>query len=194
MISGAKFYDDRERYYIQTNNPTEVILSKIKGSEFLESCGPSAMVNCIAPMGYPVEITCPGRYKPQPEEVAMDFFNDPRNNQKLYAIRTGVANFPGNRIPQYYPLAAKEVFNVKAVFKWGDPSDAIAPLMVGQSVQMCLRNPGHFLAFVAYDDETQEFIYNDSWPARVGGNGFNVRMPLQAARDELQSYMIIYGG
>lgn len=194
MVVGAKFWNDSSRYYVQTNNPTETILSKIKGGSFLESCGPSAMVNCIASLGHPIEIVCPGEYKPQPEEVAMDFFNDPRNNTKLYAIRTGVAQFPGNRIPQYYPLAAREVFGVKAEFRWGSATDVVAELRGGFSVQVCLKNPGHFLAVVAYDEETRELIYNDSWPDRVGGNGFNVRMSLQAAADELQSYLITYGG
>jgi len=41
MIAGAKFWNDRNRYYIQSNNPTEEILRKRSDGAWLVSCGSS---------------------------------------------------------------------------------------------------------------------------------------------------------
>lgn len=196
MIRGAPHWNDRNYYYVQTNNPTETILKKIRFDDWLESCGPTAAVNCIAALGYDVLITCPGEYRPQPEEVLTDFFNDPVNAQKLKQIRDiDYAYLPKNRVPQLYPYAIEKVFDVPSFFKWtNDFSDIADCFYVGKTVQLCLENPGHYIAVVAYDEDSDELIYNDSWPDRFkDGNGFNRRLSQAEHKNNVKPYAVIYG-
>jgi len=197
MIRGAPHWADRSRYYTQTNNPTEEQIRKSGARSWLETCGPTAAVNCLAALGCAIDIRCPGPYRPQPEEVLADFFNDPRNYEALQKERTDIApaSLPGNRVPQYYPLAVREVFGVQAGFAWVKDWIALVDYLVtGKAVQFCLKSPGHYLAAVAYDDMTDEIIYHDSWPARVGGDGFACRMALAEYQTNVQPFAVIYGG
>ncbi len=196
MIHGTRFATDRDRYYIQTNNPTEQLLKKREGEGWLESCGPSAAVNCLATLGYDLVILCPGVYKPQPEEVLMDFFNDPKNYAKFAEIRKDLdpVSFPGNRVPQWYPYAVQQVFAATASFVWGSELEKITQFLKrGFAVQLCLKKPGHYIAVVAYDDETNELIFNDSWPDRFPDkNGFNRRMGADEYKRNVKPWAILY--
>ncbi|MFA5335689.1 MAG: hypothetical protein WC324_02090 [Candidatus Omnitrophota bacterium] len=195
VIVGAKYWNDRSRYYVQTNNPTEEMLRKEDGKGFLESCGGSSSANCIASLGFDVEIKCPGGFVLQADEVAVDFFNDPRNYEKLRRLRPGIdpSAIQGNRIPQYYPLMAKEVFGVKAEYfeslTWNKLEQWLA---LGSAVQICLKEPGHFLAVVAKDLVTDEIVFHDSWPARVGGDGFSKRMGKSEFDTNVKNFCIVY--
>lgn len=193
MVYGAEFWNDRDMFYIQTNNPTEALLSKVMGKLQLETCGPTACVNCVASLGSNVEVSCPGEYKPQPEEVVEDFLNDPRNFAEFERIRTGVSGIPGNRIPQYYPYAAKMVFGVDAEFMWiSGMKTVIEGLKNGRPSQVCFIEPGHFVAIVAWDEEINNFIYNDGWPERTRTDGFNLKIPFESAERLFQKYAIMY--
>jgi hypothetical protein len=137
MIKGVQFWNDRDCYYTQTNNPTEEILRKRSDGSWLVSCGPSAAVTCVAAMGFNVCCGCPGDYVPQSEEVLMDFFNDPRNYAALKAARpdTPPDVWHGNEVPQFYPAAVKAVFGAAARFEWGAGFDTIAAeLQLGKAV------------------------------------------------------------
>jgi hypothetical protein len=197
MIKGVKFWNDRDCYYTQTNNPTEEILRKRSDGEWLVSCGPSAAVTCIAAMGFDVSCGCPGEYRPQSEEVLMDYFNDPRNYGILKAARpdTPPDVWHGNEVPQFYPPAVTAVFGVKAIFEWGaDFAKTAACLEGGKAVQLCLVKPGHYIAAVAFDGGTREIIFNDPWPGRFkDGNGFNRRMDEAEFRANVKPYRIVYG-
>lgn len=191
---GAKYWNNRNHYYIQANNPTEQILKKRLDGGWLESCGPTAAVNCIAALGYPVTITTPGLYEPQPEEVVMDFFNDPRNYSKLRAIRDlDPEVWLGNQVPQYYPYMANMVFGASAKFEFfgSDGFDRMASyLFEGKSIQLCFEDPGHYIAVVAYDGEIM--IYNDSWPGRLAdGNGFNRELTKEEFIN-IKNFAVIY--
>ncbi|MFA5379025.1 MAG: hypothetical protein WC455_24940 [Dehalococcoidia bacterium] len=195
MIVGAKYWNDRTRYHIQTNNPTEEQLRKEDGEGFLESCGGSSAANCCAAIGKNIEIKCPGGFILQADEVATDFFNDPRNYPAFRKIRPGIdpAAIQGNRIPQYYPLMAKEVFNTRAEYyetlSWYKLEQW---LLLKTAVQICLQKPGHFLAAVAKDTVTDEVLYHDSWPARVGGDGFCRRMGHGEFLQNVKNFCIVY--
>ena len=195
MINGVKFLSDRDCYLLQRNNPTEEILRKRSDGAWLVSCGPSAAVTCIAAMGFDVEVKTPGDYKPQSEEVLMDFFNDPRNYSQLKAARpeTPPAVWHGNEVPQFYPVAVTAVFGVKARFEWGAVFETVASeLQNGKAVQLCLKKPGHYIAAVAYDDERNEVIFNDPWPRRFkDGNGFNRRLS-KADFSNVKPFRIVY--
>jgi hypothetical protein len=197
MIKGTQFWNARDCYYTQSNNPTEEILRKRSDGGWLVSCGPSAAVTCIAAMGFDVGISCPGKYEPQPEEVLMDFFNDPRNYPALKQARpeTPPDVWHGNEVPQFYSVAVPAVFGITASFQWNSElAKVIANLEAGRPVQLCLVKPGHYIAAVAYDDEKREIIFNDPWPGRFpDGNGFNRRMTEAEFKANVKPFMIVYG-
>jgi hypothetical protein len=148
-------------------------------------------------MGFDVACKCPGEYRPQSEEVLMDFFNDPLNYAALSKARpdTPPDVWHGNEVPQFYPAAVKAVFGVEAVFDWGgDFFKVAACVWAGNAVQLCLVKPGHYIAAVAYDDVTREIIFNDPWPGRFkDGNGFNRRMGETEFKGNAKPYRIVYG-
>jgi hypothetical protein len=197
MIKGTQFWHDKEFYYTQTNNPTEEILRKRSDGGWLVSCGPSAAVCCMASMGFDVDVRCPGSYLPQPEEVLMDFFNDPRNYDALKRARpdTPPDVWHGNEVPQFYPVATPAVFGIKSIFLWGNDFDKVVSYLAkGNAVQLCLVKPGHYIAAVAYDDEKQEIIFNDPWPARFPDkNGFNRRMGRAEFKANVKPFFIVFG-
>ena len=198
MINGVQFWNDRKAYYSQSNNPTEAFLKATLNdrSGWLETCGPTSAVNCLAAMGKNVEIVCPGEYRPQPEEVLMDYFNDPRNKSVLSSIRKVDDSIPENRVPQFYPLAIYAVFMQLASFRWSLTfSDIVRHVTNGCAVQICLKVPGHYLAVVAYDTNEKELIYNDSWGERFpdGKGGWHRRMGWEEFANNVQNYFIVYG-
>ena len=198
MLKGTIRWDNSDAYYSQVNNPTETFLRTIM-SDFrgwLESCGPTAAVNCLASMGVSLGVRCPGVYTPQPEEVLMDYFNDPRNHPALNAIREVPGTIPKNRVPQYYPRAVRDVFDYRAAFLWGAPWDGVATAVyaMGRAVQVCLRSPSHYVAVVAYDKAREELVYHDSWGTRFpDGSGFARRMGRVEFEKNVQPYHIVYG-
>jgi hypothetical protein len=195
MIVGAKHWNDRDCYHIQTNNPTEEQLRKAELEHFLETCGGSAGVNCCCAIKGNIEIECPGGFILQNDEVAADYLNDKRNYGKFRRIRPEInpEAIQGNRIPQYYPAMAKDVFGVKAEYldslTWGKLEQWLS---MRNTVQICLKSPGHYLAAVAKDMLTDEVIYHDSWPARVGGDGFCKRMAKEEFVDNVKNFCIVY--
>jgi hypothetical protein len=187
MILGALQWDDD--FFSQLNNPSEALLKKKlkeRGS-YLETCGPSAAVNCLDAIGYNLTISCPGVFSPQPEEVLSDFFNDDRNYPAFRMIRKNLdpAKIPGNRVPQYYPYAVKQVFDAKAEYMWRKDWDyATGLLKDGNALQLCI--PGHYISAQAFDLDKQEIIYDDSW------KGAKKRMGRNRYERDIRKYMIIY--
>lgn len=199
----STYWNDRNRPHVQTNNPTEEQLRKdeleeggdVKG--WLETCGPTAMVNCLDALGVDIEIVTPGGFKPQPEEIAADYFNDPRNYGKFSRIRSDLdfSAMPGNRIPNLYPLAAMDVFGARGMFYLARGWDlVVADLILGYTAQLCLKNPGHYIAAVGFDKTTGEIIYHDSWPGRTGTDGFALRMGRDEFARNVQDAVIVYTG
>lgn len=195
MITGAKFWDDREHYYSQSNNPFETLTRKRKSSSYLESCGPTAAVMCLAVLGYTIDIFCPGSYSPQPEEVLLDYFNDPRNADRLQAERADISvdQIPPNRVPQFYPLAVREVFGAVGHFAYVSGFEIRRHLDMGRAIQVLTLAPSHYVAIVAYDSEKAQVIANDPWPeGRVDGNGFNIRIGIDELKSRIEPFAIVY--
>lgn len=195
MITGAQFWSDRKRYYLQTNNSIEALLKKT-GRRWLESCGPTTAVMCMDMVGHLVECSTSGGWKPQPEDVLSLLMNDPRSADEMRAIRTGVENLPGNRVPQYYPWAVRKVFGAKAEFRLPLSWDAlVAAVRAGGAVQVCRVDPGHYQAAVAYDDATSEIIYHDPWPdGQPGANGWSLRLGVDRWKAEYHGWGVVYTG
>ncbi|HUX43102.1 MAG TPA: C39 family peptidase [Rectinemataceae bacterium] len=198
-ILGTPYWNDRKRaYFRQENNSFEHMLrcSLSGGISPLETCGPTAALNCLTARGYEVGVRCPGLYRPQPEDVLTAFFNDPGNFAALRAAWPGLdpERLPGNEVAQWYPLAVREVFGKPCEFA-GEMSfyEAMAHLANGRPLQVCLRKPGHFVALVAYDEEKEEFILNDSWGGRwPDGDGFNKRLSKAEYGANVKPLSLIY--
>lgn len=197
------FGRNRDYYYTQTNNPTEVALKSYGAKNWLVSCGPTSMINCLASMGYKVDVrSLTGKWTFQPEELVMDFLIDPRNVPKLNAIRDVPADFSKQEVPQYYPYAASVLFGATARYGYGVNLENIQRhLRTGGTVQICLKTPGHYLAVVNYepdpsgtlDPDKGQLIYNDSWPGRhEDGNGFNRSMGKEEFEANVKNYAIWY--
>lgn len=200
MIKGCFRWNDRERaYFTQVNNALESLLKAKDGKSWLESCGPTTMINCLAAEGVQVDGLKICTWAPQPEDIVTLYLNDPRNSEKFKKARQNLepGTIPGNRVPQYYPDAAEDLYGVQALYSEGKlPFDQLAAFLKrGVAVQLCLVNPGHYIAAVAFDDEAQEIIFNDPWPGRFAdGNGFNVRMGAKEYEANVKPFAIIYNG
>lgn len=199
-IIGLPYWDDRDKYYIQTNNSLEQALRRYKAAHSVVTCGPTAAVNCLAAMGVDLSTYTPGGWGPQPEDVLTLWFHDPRNWSLLEQIRPETApnntDYSPNEVPQYYPAAVRSVFDVPAQFKWGADFKTIAKhIEQGKAVQICLIAPGHYVAVVAIDAENRELIYHDSYPQRFGGgDGFAQRMGVEELETNVKPFLIVYGG
>lgn len=183
----------RDNYYIQTNNPTEQALRQYGSDSWLVSCGPTAAINCIAPLGYPVEVKSPtGKWTFQPEELLMDFLIDPRNRPKLQAIRSLPEEISKQEVPQYYPYAVSVLFGATARFDFGPTFQDVFSYVSGNgTVQLCLKSPGHYISVV--DSSGSWLYYNDSWPQRFeDGNGFLRRMSRSEFQSNVKEFAIWY--
>lgn len=196
MFSGAKNGRNRDYYYTQVNNPTEVALKSYGAEMWLVSCGPTSAINCLAAMGYPVDVySVTGKWKFQPEDLLMDFLVDPRNKPKLNAIRSLPDRISKQEVPQYYPYAISELFGATCRYGYGVNLENIRNHLVqGGTVQLCLKDPGHYIAVIGYDGFSKDvLIYNDSWPGRhEDGNGFNRTMTKDEFETNVKNYAIWY--
>lgn len=199
MTKGAEHWQDPNRYHSQENNPTEAYNKARLASRatyWLETCGPTAAVNAMAAMGYDLTVTTRGVYNPQPEEVLMDFLNDPRNDAELDRIRELSEDIPENQVPQFYPYAVLQVFGVPAAFDWGTAwGQIVADLDNGRAVMVCLKEPGHYIAIVAYDAHANELVFHDSWGSRPGlrNRGRAERMSVGELQSNVQPYRVTFG-
>lgn len=178
-IHGPRLWNDRKlAYFTQENNAIEHLLScrLPQGQSSLESCGPTAAVNCLASLEYILATYTIGGYRIQPEDLLTVYFNDPANFPTLKKAWAGLdpSTVAGNEVAQWYPAAVREVFIGKCDFL-GEVSweDAIAQLKKSRALQVCLSQPRHFIAIVAYDDIRDLMLMKDSWPSRwPDGDGF----------------------
>lgn len=204
-LIGPVFWNEENNYVTQDNNPSESFLGKLKinvpGVQPLQSCGPSTGTICsgiiLGKKGYDQLVPkVRGSYKPQPEEMLMDFFQDGRFLKDFLNIRDNYnwKATPFNEVPQYYPFAVRMVFEIEAEFTWKSSfKDVINYLENGWPVQICLKKPGHYMAIVAYDSEKNEFRYHDPWKGRHSDNtGFNKRMPKAEFERNVKPFVIVY--
>jgi hypothetical protein len=198
-IVGAKYWNDKSKFYSQENNPIEEALRKEGETLWLESCGPTAAVNCIASMGLLPSIRMPGGYEPQPEQILFDFFNDPFNYEIFKAVRKDIdpSLFMNNRVPQFYPDAVDLCFGIDSAFQWATPWGTLVDyLTVGKAVQICCKDPGHYMAAVAVDTDRQLLYVNNPWTKQPGNNnsGFNEILTRDRYEKGFQPWSVVYHG
>ncbi len=191
MIQGAKYWDNREKCSRkQSNNAIETLVPG------LSYCGPTAAAMAHDSLCDQFAEPNPygGLWSIQKEDYSTAFFLGTGNwpmFQKIRALDFKI--WAPNEIPQYYPYMAKMVFGMDAEYREDCTFENIAKqCWEGNACQICLIKPGHYLIAVAYDDATQEIIYNDPWPERFqNGDGFNRRLK-KADFDNIQNWYILY--
>ena len=208
-IIGLKYWNVDKRpdgvatYYTQNNNPTEEILRKDnETSSWFETCGPTAAINILACRGDKITINCPGKYKPQPEALLSQYFHDPYNYEKLKNVRNlNPKKWMGNRVAQWYSVAIPDVFDVRCRFRWEKEIEKLKEhLSKNIGVMVCLKNPSHYIAIIAFNTKNGYIIYHDSWignwwPIRLKNQSYNKRrMLLNEYINNVDNYCILIGG
>jgi len=156
-----------DSYFPQTDNPTEEFLRKFGTKNWTQSCGPTAATMLVKAVGGSIGTITPGGYRPQPEEVLMDWFNDPKNYPVMERIRpdTPPDVYIGGRVPQFYSEAVYAVFGVPARFDWACHwNDVLEYIQKNIGIMACLKSPGHYVAIIGFNKQAQEVIYHDPWP------------------------------
>ena len=187
MIYGQSGLNDRSKYhFIQDNNAIENFVLKLLGKVHYESCGNTAATAGAHMMSlYPEDckIVKDGIWECQREDYLFLFLNDARNYKTFLKVRSDLEPklYPGNRIPQYYVLALKQVFNIDSKFDWANSTDWIREIKNKNVVMVCLKKPGHYILLTHYDTVSDEFIFNDPWAKRKGlkNGGFMERIKLK---------------
>ena len=162
MIQGAKYWDDRERLYVQTNNAIETLVPG------LEYCGPSMDVLGCAGLK-DIEVSknqYNGMWVCQPEDYITLYYIDKKNWPLFKKIRPLDLNrYPPNRVPQYHPAAVKAVFGITSEYREDGSFEKIVSLLwAGNAVGLCMKKPGHYICGLAYDDKTKQIGFKDPWP------------------------------
>lgn len=199
---GTPYWDQKGRYYRQDNDASVELLreyheiSREQGIDYtLVACGPNVALNLLDALGHDVAIRTPGQWNVQATDVFLWWFFDRRNAEKMRKARPNLEPFeiPGQTVPQYYPPAVEDVFGARALFEWEPTWDKIARyLYMGEGIQLCLKDPGHYIAAVAFDPGRGELIYHDPWPGRTGTSGKALRMGVQEFNETVQPYLIRY--
>jgi hypothetical protein len=157
IIQGARYWNDADRLHVQENNAFEILVPG------LEYCGPTAAVNCIEALYENVAPWC----KIQLEDYLTAFFLDQKNWGMFGQIRPlpyglGLSQWPPNEIPQLYPYAVRQCFDVSAEYRENGTFEEVAKeIWNGNAVQLC--PPKHFIAGIAYDSQMKTIGFKDSW-------------------------------
>jgi hypothetical protein len=197
MIYGTRYWNDVKTFHIQDNNVFEETFRKKGVINFLESCGPTSAVNAILAMEGPsyFDNLKIGDFEPQPEDLLMLYFNDYRNYDNFRRKRSDVNPFImlNNEVPQFYPDAVKAVFGYECEFAFEKDWERLKGcLKEGKSVM--IAEPGHYTCIVAYDDDTDEVVYNDPWSGHYATGEFNLRYTKKYYRDKTANYRIVFEG
>lgn len=190
MIKGCKFWNARNTFSVQTNNSVEALLRRWSGKDrgYLETCGPTSAINVLDSMGVPTQIMSLTFATIQPEDFLTLWMNDPKNRPSNVSDER-----PTNEYAQAYPNAISKVFGATARYLEGKGLDWIADMVSkGVGAMVCLKDPGHFIALVAFDDTTKELIYRDPWPNRTGTDGFNLRMGKKEFESNVKDYAVVF--
>lgn len=201
MIKGTVLWNSAGSYHKQDNNSIESFVKARDGTGWLESCGPTALVNAAEALGVVARLKIDetlklGTFFPQIEDVAFLYLNDPRNFEKFKKAAPDIVpgSIPGNRVFAYYPDAALDLFGIYAIFSPGlmEWRSLGKFLSTGRAIQLCLVKPGHYVTAVAFDEDTDEVIFWDPWKDRLPGGGFCARMSRTEYEGNVKPYSVVY--
>lgn len=178
MIKGTKNWQDESIRYIQTNAIIERFLADLKeaklqgksGTDFwLESCNVSAACCGVESVGGEWRVRLPqisGKNIISQKDLMFDFlYSDIGGKWK----RDGICE---NEVPENIVYAINQLSTAHAqlinVTNGNAGVNAIKEsLLSGKACETSYLTDyggGHYICFVAYDDEAKEFIYYNSWP------------------------------
>ena len=173
-MKGCPYAPDRARsMYDQTNNAIEQILRKYKNRkvvsphDYLESCGTESVQVIRESMGKNMETG----YPVQPADILLLAFNDPANYRAMRRVfNVDPDRYLGNEIPEWYQAIVPLVFpDTRVQFEnpitWKQVTEFVSG---GHGVQLLLKNPGHFIGVILYDEEKDILHFNDTWKYRAG--------------------------
>lgn len=190
MIKGTKHWNDRKTFSVQTNNAVENLLRLWSGKDtgFLETCGPTSAINVLESMGHPVAILSSSMATIQPEDFLTIWMNDPKNAPGF------PTSAPVNEYAKAYPNAISKVFGKACRYLEGQSFEWISSMVAGgMGCMVCLKDPGHFIAIVAFDNVENKLVYRDPWPNRTKTDGFNLRMGKSEFDINVKPYAVVFG-
>ena len=198
MITGVKNWNDRSVRYEQNENATESIIKKVlrengitkKG--WLESCGASAFCTIMEAMGFLTEADYPvlNGETIQFDDWIMMYMNDPKRDRIFLKGTTF-----DNHVFRNYPKLAEKLFpTCVPVYKHWDWKDITAEITKGHGAQICLKNPSHYIAGLAYNDIEDVILYSDSWTGRkdLVNGGWHEKLTKEDYDDNTFSSSVVY--
>jgi len=199
MILGQSGLTRKVHYFSQENNVIETFTKKKYKKNYLESCGNTCgtMGSCMmSKKPKDIEVAKPKIWQAQPEDYLFLYMNDFRLYKEFLSIRKlDLKNeYPGNRVPQYYPNALKAVFDIDAIFIWDvNKNYLINEIRKKNVVQICLKKPGHYILLTNFDTMTEEFIFCDPLPSRkvLKNKGWMERISYDELKTNIQGFSIV---
>ncbi len=163
-VQGIKYWDTPSIRYDQTENSFESFTEKLLARYHvhvgnLVSCGASACATLAEGMGWldPNDYPQINGKSIQFDEYIIAYMNDPRNEF------TSDPLVFDNEIIKNYVKVVEDLFKQKAVYRRDlNFKNVAANLVIGQGVQLCMIDPGHFVSAIAYDHSDNTIIYLDS--------------------------------
>jgi hypothetical protein len=196
MIYGIKNWNNPAIRYDQTQNSLEAIIKKLFAMHnikisYLISCGLSTAGCLYEGIGWLTESNVPKF--PNGEQIQFDdwiamYCNNPQD--------TRFPNYPmpNNMYGEPYIIMAKLLFNKTIRYIENISFDmAITELKKHNGIQICLKDPAHWIPIIAYDDKQDVLIFNDSWGSRQGNkNGGLHEEMTRAMFANVKNFFLIY--
>jgi len=187
-MTGIRNWKDPSIRYDQTLNSVEAILQARLGGAtgWLESCGSSSFCTLMEGLGALRSdhyFRFPNGDTIQMDDAVMCWMNDPKR---------GTPEIMENRRGDTY-IAAAGLFGVTARYIMAPLfAEIVDELAVGNGVQLNLRDPGHWIAIVAADDDN--LIFMDSWGNRKGlvNHGVHEKLSRDEFLTNVKPFAIVY--
>jgi len=188
IIQGAKYWNaknedpDEDYYSIQTNNSLNRIVNKAAGrTGKLEWCGPETGANCGGAMiGWKaLQQACTiGSVVFQFGDLLGLYFHEPSRYPAFKQIldRDWEKGWP-NRYIILYAQAIWDLLHIRTGYVDRPPVWKLKDHVCrGGTVQLCLKEPGHYRSLKAYNLKKDTFIADDPWPEGNEGEGCSITM------------------
>jgi len=189
-VQGIKYWNTPSIRYDQTENSFESFTEKLLARYHvhvgnLVSCGASACATLAEGMGWlrPEDYPQINGKSIQFDDFIMAYMNDPRNN-----FTQDPLVFDNEIIKNYVDLI-RDLFGKESVYRRNiNFKNTASNLCMGNGVQLCMIDPGHFVSAIAYDHKDNTIIYLDS--RKLPGSIYKKLTP--DCFKNIMSYGIVY--
>lgn len=201
MITGTKKWQDESIRYIQTNAIIERFLADLKTAKqvsfWLESCNVSAACCGVESVGGEWKVRLPalnGKNILSQKDIMFGFlYSDLGGKWKNDGIcENEVAENIVYAVNQLSTAKAKLIKTISATCV----ESIISSLKKGNACELSYTTRyggGHYICLVAYDDDTKEFIYYNSWPEdpENKNNGIKERFSFDFIKNKIRNNQYI---